>query len=285
MTFTQGRPTVFAHRGSSGTYAEHTRAAYMHALHEGADGVETDVHLTADGHVICCHNFTVDAASDGTGEIARMTLAQLRALDFHSWKGQEIPAAYGTPGEQFVTLDELLAILRGAGRSVGLALELKHPDAPDQYRQELDDAALEVLRSHGWESSTSQIPGDDAGTAVQVSFMSFSAESLRNLLSSHSDIPWDQVCAVFDHAERTLPLVEEGAVGLAGPGVGWARQHPERLQQWGQRGIGSRIWTVNTAEDARFLMGLGAVEGLTTDHPARIIPFRDEHVAAANGGH
>lgn len=270
------RPRVFAHRGSSGAYAEHTRAAYLHALEEGSDGVETDVHLTADGHVICCHDFTVDATSDGAGKIAEMTLAELRGLDFHSWKGVDIPAAYGAPAEQFVTLDELLTLLRGAGRSVALVLELKHPGSPQEHRQDLDDASVEVLRAHGWDPATSQIPGDAVGTTVEVSFMSFSAESLRHLLRDHPEIPRALVCAVFDQRERTVPLIEEGLVGLAGPGVPWAQKHPERLKEWAHRGIPSRVWTVDDPEDARFLIGLGAVEGLTTNHPDRILAVRDQ---------
>lgn len=62
---------------------ENTRAAYMHALAVGTDIVETDVHLTADGQVVCCHNFEVDKTSNGSGAIAEMTLGELRTLDFY----------------------------------------------------------------------------------------------------------------------------------------------------------------------------------------------------------
>lgn len=269
-------PRVFAHRGSSEAYAEHTRAAYLHALEEGADGVETDVHLTRDGQVVCCHDFTVDATSDGTGEIAQMPLAELRALDFHSWKGVEIPEAYGARDEQFMTLSELLTLLRRAGRSVVLALELKHPDPPEPHHKELDAAVMDVLHAHGWEPSTSHIPGEDAGTWVEVSFMSFSAESLRKLIHDYPEIPRETVCAVFDQHERTLPLIEDGVTGLAGPSVPWARKHPERMREWARRGILSRVWTVDDPDDARFLRGLVALEGLTTNRPGLILRVRDE---------
>src|ERR671918_3225487 len=110
------RPLVFAHRGSSAAFAEHTRAAYLQALADGADGVECDVHLTRDQHVVLLHDANLDRTSDGTGPVAERTVDQLRLLDFSSWKGARIPTEYGARSEQFLTLTELLEILRAAAR-------------------------------------------------------------------------------------------------------------------------------------------------------------------------
>ena len=55
-----GHPFVVAHRGASADRPEHTRAAYELALQEGADGVECDVRLTRDGHLVCVHDRRVD---------------------------------------------------------------------------------------------------------------------------------------------------------------------------------------------------------------------------------
>src|SRR5699024_1378738 len=60
---------VFAHRGASTQYAEHTRAAFSHALAVGADGVETDVQITADGVLVCWHDSTVNRTSNGQGAV------------------------------------------------------------------------------------------------------------------------------------------------------------------------------------------------------------------------
>ena len=70
------RPLVFAHRGSSAAYAEHTRAAYLQALADGADGVECDVHLTRDQHVVLMHDANLDRTSDGTGPVAERTASR-----------------------------------------------------------------------------------------------------------------------------------------------------------------------------------------------------------------
>src|SRR5881409_2356806 len=85
------RPKVYAHRGSSAAFAEHTKAAYLQALADGADGVECDVHLTRDQHVVLLHDANLDRTSDGTGPVADRTLEELRRLDFSSWKGARIP--------------------------------------------------------------------------------------------------------------------------------------------------------------------------------------------------
>ena len=73
-------------------------------------------------------------------------LDELRLLDFSSWKGVRIPEAYGPRSEQFLTLPDLLDLLRAAGREIGLAIELKHPSP---YQLKLEDRVLEVLRTEG----------------------------------------------------------------------------------------------------------------------------------------
>lgn len=65
------RPVVHAHRGSSAAYAEHTRAACVQALLDGADGVECDVHLTRDGHPVLHHDTQLGRTSNGRGPSAR----------------------------------------------------------------------------------------------------------------------------------------------------------------------------------------------------------------------
>jgi glycerophosphoryl diester phosphodiesterase len=78
----QGAPLLIAHRGGSALAPENTLAAFEVGAHTwGADMTELDVHATADGHCVVIHDATVDRTTDGTGEVAAMTLAQLRELD------------------------------------------------------------------------------------------------------------------------------------------------------------------------------------------------------------
>jgi glycerophosphoryl diester phosphodiesterase len=79
-------PLVIAHRGASEVEPEHTLAAYEHAIAIGADALECDVRLTADGHLVCVHDRRVDRTSSGTGLVSTLELAQLEGLDWGSWK-------------------------------------------------------------------------------------------------------------------------------------------------------------------------------------------------------
>src|SRR3954463_7417961 len=103
------RPHVVAHRGASADEAEHTLAAYARALDEGADGLECDVRLTRDGHLVCVHDSKLDRTSNGRGRVSTKTLAELDSLDFGSWHpafpGDEEPLPDLT---RLLTLDRLL---------------------------------------------------------------------------------------------------------------------------------------------------------------------------------
>jgi glycerophosphoryl diester phosphodiesterase len=276
------RPLVFAHRGSSAAFAEHTRAAYLQALADGADGVECDVHLTRDQHVVLLHDANLDRTSDGTGPVAERTLRELRHLDFSSWKGVRIPERYGARSEQFLTLPALLEILRGAGRPVKLAIELKHPSP---YQLKLEDRVLEVLQSAGWE------PGSSSMDNVSVSF---SPDSVRHLLSS---VPPEFICQLVDDVDIRVirgglgfghiaggaianvmkaaqlegeRILDNSEVGLAGPGIKYVRRHPETVRRWLASGRRFRVWTVDSEQDVALCAKLG-VQEITTNVPARVL--------------
>src|SRR3982074_143480 len=105
-----GHPFVVAHRGASADRPEHTLAAYDLALKQGADGVECDVRLTRDGHLVCVHDRRIDRTSTGTGLVSEMTLAQLRTLDYGSWHSSSRPEG-GHGGTGLLTLDGLVALV------------------------------------------------------------------------------------------------------------------------------------------------------------------------------
>ncbi len=109
------KPYLMAHRGNSVACPENTLAAFERAFEEGADILETDVHLTADGTFVCIHDARVDRTTNGTGAVAEMTLDELRALS----------ACYGRrefAEERIPTLDEVVALVPPG---CALALELK----------------------------------------------------------------------------------------------------------------------------------------------------------------
>ena len=71
---------IFAHRGYRAKYPENTMLAFKEAAEAGADGIELDVHLSADNVPVIMHDEKVDRTSDGSGLVRSMTLTQLKRL-------------------------------------------------------------------------------------------------------------------------------------------------------------------------------------------------------------
>lgn len=277
----------YAHRGSSAQYAENTRAAYLQAIADGADGIECDVHLTADGVVVCHHDPTVDRTSNGSGWVADYGIAQLKALDFTLPRDTPIPQEYGSVGEQLLTLHELMALIEDSGARIGLAVEIKHP-SPFGHR--LEDAVLEVLEAHGFDPVTGKTGG---GGRIQVSLMSFEPRSNRYLaqrvnrdllcqLMTEVDPEWVEQLVASGQNDRAevyrvlhrsvaegIELIEQGQAGMVGPGVKWVRGNEPLVRNWIARGLLARVWTVDDPQDARYLMQLGVWQ-LTSNRPRQL---------------
>lgn len=87
------KPLVIGHRGAAGEAPENTLASFRLALEQGADAVELDVHMSADGEIIVCHDATVNRTTDGQGAISTMSTAELRQLDAGRWFHERLPGS------------------------------------------------------------------------------------------------------------------------------------------------------------------------------------------------
>lgn len=105
------------HRGYNSVAPENTLPAFRLSAKMGFGIVETDIHLTADDVFVCIHDDTVDRTSNGTGNVADMTLEELKALDFGSWKS----ASYA--GTKIPTYEEFLVCCRNLGLKVYVELK------------------------------------------------------------------------------------------------------------------------------------------------------------------
>ena len=97
---------IAAHRGDRAQAPENTLPAYEAAVTSGSDFLETDLQLTADGYAVLMHDRTVDRTTDGSGAVADLTLAQIRALDAGSWYD---PSFAGTGVPTFADFLDVLA--------------------------------------------------------------------------------------------------------------------------------------------------------------------------------
>ena len=138
--FSQDHPLVVAHRGDSATYPENTLEAFEAAIAAGADAIEFDVRLTADGAPVLMHDATVDRTTDGRGPVRSLSLAQIGALHVQANDG---PAHVPT----------LLETLEFVSDRIGIDVEIKNiPGEPDfdGQGQPVVEAVLDTLMTVGF---------------------------------------------------------------------------------------------------------------------------------------
>lgn len=128
---------ILAHRGASGYAPENTMAAFKKAIELKADGIELDVHLSKDGHLIVMHDETLDRTSNGKGLILNYTLEQLKELDAGSWFSEEFK------GEKIPTLNEVLDLIKET--SLYLNIEIK---AGYKFYPNIEEKVLNLLNEY-----------------------------------------------------------------------------------------------------------------------------------------
>lgn len=144
-----GHPLISGHRGGAAHAPENTMAAFRNGHAVGADLLELDAQLTADGEVVVIHDHTLERTTNGRGRVHAHTLAELRALDAGSWFGP------GFAGERIPTLDEVAAW--AAGAHARLNIELK---ATPETLGDLPEQVAAICRRHGIAGETLVISFD-----------------------------------------------------------------------------------------------------------------------------
>jgi glycerophosphoryl diester phosphodiesterase len=157
------RPLNFAHQGASHEAPANTLAAFLLAEALGADGIEFDVQLTADGEVVVIHDFAVDATTNGSGRVAEKTLAELKLLDAGHWFDADFA------GQRIPTLTE---VIDAVGDRLLLNIEMKMASLRD------DGLAAAVARTVA-----------DHGLLERVVVSSFNPVALWRLRRHNPEIP------------------------------------------------------------------------------------------------
>lgn len=253
---------VVAHRGASEDAPEHTLAAYVKAIEDGADALECDVRLTADGHLVCVHDRRVDRTSNGRGAVSALELADLAALDFGTWKGREdsgeSPDRRDPGSTSVLTLERLLELVSDAGRRVELAIETKHPT---RWAGQVEERLLHLLKRFGLDA-----PASPADSPVRV--MSFSARSLARIATAAPTLP------TVSLAQFVSPRLRDGRLPagarIAGPSIRIVRHHPAVILRLQKAGHQVHVWTVDEAEDVELCERLG-VDAIITNRPKQVL--------------
>ena len=246
------RPEVVAHRGASFELAEHTLTAYATALEQGADALECDVRLTADGHLVCVHDRDLRRTGNGKGLVSSMELAELSELDFTSWKNPWADLddeAEERRRDGVLTLRDLLDLAASYERPVELAIETKHPT---RYAGLVEKRLVEMLAGYGW-----------AGKQSPVRVMSFSPRALQRVEKLAPDLR----LVMLIERKRRWPALKPllGDDWILGPGIDIlsSRKFGDAMERTGRD---LHVWTVNTAEQLQVCLDRG-VKAVITDRP------------------
>ncbi|MFL6156512.1 MAG: glycerophosphodiester phosphodiesterase family protein [Marmoricola sp.] len=257
----EGRPQVVAHRGASATNAEHTLGAYVAALDEGAEALECDVRLTADGHLVCVHDRDLVRVAHKRALVSSMELSELEQLDVASWKhpwadlDDEAPELDPELGK-VLTLRRLLETARDYPRPVELAIETKHPT---RYAGLVERRLVDLLDEFGW-----------AGPDSPVRVMSFSWIALRRVRRLAPQLRLVYLMDGPTDWARVRPFAEHD--WIAGPGIKLVRKHPELMRRIRANGTELHVWTVNKESDVDLCRELD-VSALITDKPGRTLRY------------
>lgn len=265
----QHRIQVVAHRGASEEAPEHTLAAYRKAIEDGADALECDVRLTADGHLVCVHDWRVNRTSNGRGAVSALELADLAALDFGARRTREF---WRTRDEQpdwehrpkdreetsVLTLERLLQLVADAGRRVELAIETKHPT---RWAGQVEERLLLLLKRFG-------LDAPDSAEDSPVRVMSFSARSLHRVRAASPTLPTVYLMQFVSPRLRDGRL--PAGVRIAGPSMRIVRNHPAYIERLKRAGHQVHVWTVNETADVDLCSDLG-VDAIITNRPRAVL--------------
>jgi len=229
------RPLVISHAACGGHAPENTLAGVGKALELGADAIEIDVQATADAVPILMHDLTVDRTTNGSGEVAKLFLEELRALD--------------AGGEPPPSLAEVLAITRGRAL---LTIEIKQPG--------IENLIADVVR--------------DSRSLNDVMVWSFFPQALESMSAAEARIPAALLLSPEslrlwpESRERAIRLGVQG-VSAFFAGI------DERLARDCQRsGLALYAWTPDRPQDISRLIEL-KIDGICTNFPDRALTLLD----------
>jgi glycerophosphoryl diester phosphodiesterase len=249
-------------------------AALEKAVAAGADALELDVHATVDGHLVVCHDATVDRTTDASGAISAMTLAEVRALDNAYWwvpgsvVDRDRPAAdypLRGAGLRIATLDEVLDAFPG----VFLNLDIKQTaPAVTPYEESL----ARTLRTHG--------RSDDV---IVASFNDYATDSFRTFAPEIGTSAGTLAVAEFwraAHAAEGTPLPESPTVALQVPveTAGLTVCDEIMVEAAHRAGMAIHVWTIDDADEMARLVDLG-VDGVMSDVPSVLVSVLAERGA------
>lgn len=255
--FASARPQVFAHRGGCALGPENTIAAFDLGLGAAADGLELDVHLSADGVVVVCHDETLDRTTSGAGPVRALTAAELARVDA-GWAYADARGDHPFRG-------------RGVGIPTLRDVLERYPDVPVIIEMKVDSAAMgqavaDVVRAAG---ATDRVCGAGYGRRALDAFRA----SLPGAASSacHPEVRLAVYRSLAGWPVRRVPYQAYQVPEYAGmiPVV-----CPRFIRHSHAARLRVQVWTVDEEADMRRLFGWG-VDAVISNRPDLAVEVRN----------
>jgi glycerophosphoryl diester phosphodiesterase len=244
---------VVAHRGASAEQPENTIAAFEAAARAGADVVELDVRVTADGVPVVLHDPDVSGTTDGAGQVHELTLEQIKELN---------AAADGAARQEVPTLAE--AVTAASRLGVAVDLEIKNlPGEPafDSPREAVLSASLEVLRG--------------AELSVPILITSFNWLTIERSRELAPEIPTGFLSIAAVDAGAALVYVRHAGHGFVLPQTpALLAAGEDFVRQAHDEGIRVGTWVADD-EDVLATLFEWRVDAVASNDPARAVAVRD----------
>lgn len=239
---------VLGHRGASAYAPDNTAASFNMAIDMGADGVETDVHLTKDGVPVIQHNYRIDRNSNGHGYVDELTYEELRQFDFGSWKGEQFK------GEKIMTLDEFLDLADKRMRFVNV--ELKEP------RKKPSDLAKKTVEAIVAHKMLDRVLLSSFDHEMLKQAQQLCPEMLTGALYDEDEVDQKNINEILEDAPK---YVAELGCDFANPDAMYAVEDG-LVERFAEKGIGVAVWTVDKPYVAKILARQG-IKCIITNKP------------------
>lgn len=218
-----------AHRGAKAYEPENTLQAFQKALDLNSDGIELDVHLSSDGHIIVMHDETIDKMTNGKGDINTYTLAELKS--FLIADGLQIP-----------TLNEVFDLV---DKKCFINVELKNADTSRQVVSLIE----KYIAEEGWDYS-------------HFIVSSFDWNALQEVHNLNSDIP----IGVLTEEDLDTALAFAESIQAKAIHPDFHLLNADNVRKMQEKGFWVLPWTVNLKEDIQKVKSYH-VNGIISDNP------------------
>lgn len=220
------KPKMIAHRGLSGLELENTNSAFVAAGNRSYFGIETDVHVTADGQFAIIHDDNTKRVGGDEMIVEKTTFETLRAIRLVDKDGQK-----GRRDLMIPSLAEYISICKKYDKEA--VLELKNHMKPQQIY-----AIIDVIRECGWLEHTT--------------FISF---DLPNMICIRQRLPEQRVqYLISEYTDWLLETLVKEKLDLD---IYYKAITAERVKELHDNGIEVNVWTVDTLEDAQRMTEYG----------------------------